>query len=526
MPNLAAGASHSQTTMVPIPAGTAPGAYWVIAKADWANTILETVETNNTARSSSITIGPDLVVSAVSAPATAAPGGPLTINETTRNQGSGTAASSVVAFYLSTNLNWDAVDVRIGSRFVSDLAAGASQSAATTVTIPASTTTGAYYIIARADDEGTVAEVSESNNVRSTNQVAIGPDLAIVSVSAPAATAAGATMVVTDTTRNQGSASAAASRTAFYLSTNTTFDAADVRLGDRAVPVLNAGAQQLASTTLTVPASTVSGVYYVIARADDLSSVSETSESNNTRASASLTIGPDLVVTSVTAPVDAGAGSPLTVTDTVKNIGTGASPSVAAALYLSTNTTLDTADVALAQRTIPALAQGATNTASTVVTIPAATATGYYYIIEHVDADGTALEASESNNTGRTSLIRIGPDLALQPLSAPSSAVAGASIVVTDTTVNIGGGAALASTTTLYLSTNLTLDAADTMLGSRSVPALTAGATSTGSTTVVLSATLPAGTYYLFAKADATDAVSETFEGNNTRLFSITVSVP
>ena len=148
-------------------------------------------------------------------------------------------------------------------------------------------------------------------------------------------------MVVTDTTRNQGSASAAASRTAFYLSTNTTFDAADVRLGDRAVPVLNAGAQQLASTTVTVPASTVSGVYYVIARADDLSSVSETSESNNTRASASLTIGPDLVVTSVTAPVDAGAGSPLTVTDTVKNIGTGASPSVEAALFLSTNTTLE-----------------------------------------------------------------------------------------------------------------------------------------------------------------------------------------
>ncbi len=48
----------------------------------------------------------------------------------------------------------------------------------------------------------------------------------------------------------------------------------------------------------------------------------------------------------------------------------------------------------------------------------------------------------------------------------------GSTITVTDTTRNVGGGLADASTTSFYLSTNPTLDAADLWLGGRAVPAL------------------------------------------------------
>ena len=50
------------------------------------------------------------------------------------------------------------------------------------------------------------------------------------------------------------------------------------------------------------------------------------------------------------------------------------------------------------------------------------------------------LESQESNNTN-TRGFQVGPDLALAGFSGPSKGAAGIPFVVTDTTVNEGGGA-------------------------------------------------------------------------------------
>jgi subtilase family serine protease len=47
------------------------------------------------------------------------------------------------------------------------LASGATSAGSTSVTIPAGTAPGAYYILARADATGAVAESSETNNATS-----------------------------------------------------------------------------------------------------------------------------------------------------------------------------------------------------------------------------------------------------------------------------------------------------------------------------------------------------------------------
>jgi len=54
------------------------------------------------------------------------------------------------------------------------------------------------------------------------------------------------------------------------------------------------------------------------------------------------------------------------------------------------------------------------------------------------------------------------------------------------------------------------------VLGSRAIPALAPGVSDTGSITVTIPAGTPTGTLYVFAKADAGGAVSETSEANNT----------
>ncbi len=521
IPSLVAGATSTGPTSLTIPAGTTTGTYYIIAKADADGLIFETSEINNTA-SGAIKIGPDLIVSSFTVPSAGGDGLPITVNETTKNQGGGSAAASTTKFYLSTNTTWDAGDVALGSRPIPALAAAAVSTGPTSLTIPAGTTSGSYYVIAKSDADGLVLETIESNNTLS-RAIKIGPDLIVSALTVPATSAAGGTISVTDTTKNQPAMSTApASTTKLYLSTNTTWDTGDTYLGSRSIPSLAAGAVSAGPTSLTIPLGTTTGTYYVIAKADADGLVWETSETNNT-ASGAIKIGPDLIVSALTVPSSAAAGAAISVTDTTKNQGGGSAAASATRLYLSTNTTWDAGDVTLGSRSIPALAAAAVSTGPTSLTIPPGTATGTYYIIAKADADGLVVETSETNNTA-SGAIKIGPDLIVSALTVPTSAAAGATISVTDTTKNQGGGTASASTTTLYLSTNATYEAGDTSLGSRAVPILAALATSAGSTSVTIPVGTTPGTYYILARADSNASVAETIETNNVTSKAITIT--
>ena len=517
--SLSVGQVSSGSTTVTIPASTAGGTYYVIAQADASDVLVETTETNNT-RTVSMQIGPDLVVSAMSVPATAGAGGTITVTDTSKNQGLGVADPCVTRFYLSANATLDAADTVLGERAVPALSAGQVSSGSTAVTIPAATAAGTYYVIAKADAGNAVPETAETNNTRA-NPTAIGPDLAVSAISVPTTVGAGATITVTDTTKNQGAGEAGPAITRFYLSANTTIDAADTVLGERAVPALSAGQVSSGSTAVTIPAETAAGTYYVVAKADAGNAVPETAETNNTRAS-STAIGPDLVVSAMSVPTTAGAGGTITVTDTTKNQSGGGADSTITRFYLSINTTFEAADTVLGERAVPALIAGQVSSGSTAVTIPAAAAAGMYYVIAKADAGNAVLETAETNNT-RANSIAIGPDLAVSAMSVPTTAGAGATITVTDTTKNQGGGEAGSTITRYYLSTNTTYDAADTVLAERAVAALSAGQVSSGSTAVTIPAATAAGMYYVIAKADASNAVPETAETNNTRANSIAI---
>ena len=178
----------------------------------------------------------------------------------------------------------------------------------------------------------------------------VGPDLMIFTLTAPATGAAGGTMTVTDTVKNQGAGQAAASRTRFYFSANSVLDAADVLLADtRAVPALAAGSTSTGTTMLTIPSSTVAGTYFIIGKADGDDAVGETNETNNTSAR-SILIGADLVVSAMSVPGNGGADSTIVVSDTTKNQGGATAAASVTRFYLSANAVLDTGDV-LAGRT-------------------------------------------------------------------------------------------------------------------------------------------------------------------------------
>ena len=86
-------------------------------------------------------VAPNLVVTALTVPATASAGSVMAISGTTKNQGTGASSASTTRFYLSANTGIEASDPVVGSSAVGTLAVGASAAASLNVTIPGDTGT-------------------------------------------------------------------------------------------------------------------------------------------------------------------------------------------------------------------------------------------------------------------------------------------------------------------------------------------------------------------------------------------------
>ena len=142
MGELAPNGTATASTVLQIPAGTLPGSYYVIAKADWNDNVAESLETNNIKASGVIRIGGDLVVTAVSAPATGMANGPITVTDTTKNQGAAPVPGSVTGFYLSPNGTYNSTDAFLGSRVVGSLGPSATDAGFHAVRHPTRNGTG------------------------------------------------------------------------------------------------------------------------------------------------------------------------------------------------------------------------------------------------------------------------------------------------------------------------------------------------------------------------------------------------
>ena len=169
-----------------------------------------------------------------------------------------------------------------------------------------------------------------------------------------------------------------------------------MRLASRSVPVLAPGATSAKTTSVTLPAISA-GTWYLIISADDTQSITETVETNNTRA-VSFLVGPDLTVATLTLPFTVTAGSTLSVGDSVKNVGAATAGASVIRFYLSANTVFDTGDTLLGERAVGSIAAGLTNSGTTSITIPTGLS-GSYYVFAIADSANQVEEASEGNNT-------------------------------------------------------------------------------------------------------------------------------
>lgn len=236
---------------------------------------------------------PDLVIVApFSLPTSVLPGGSYPLSAVIKNQGGGGSQFNCIGYYLSADVVWDATDAYLGASCQSLLFTGQSGTCSIVGTIPALVPVGPRYLVLVADPLNAEQESDETNNVLSFAVTVAGggspllPDLELwrPSLSFAAVPPGGSTGAFTFIF-NRGPGSAGAYEIGYYLSADTVFSASsDVFLGlvtgSLSVP---SGTIHFAPT-LTVPATTAPGSYYLVLMADPRNVIAETNENNNSRA--------------------------------------------------------------------------------------------------------------------------------------------------------------------------------------------------------------------------------------------------
>ncbi|MGI4873785.1 MAG: CARDB domain-containing protein [Janthinobacterium lividum] len=526
---LSAGYSNYRSSTAAVPNNTTPGTYYILFAADYQNQVAEGDETNNVTAVSFTVLapGPDLTVTqqylnSYSLPA----GGTTTTYAYINNVGNQVASSSNLGFYLSTNTVFDAADVLLTTSTGTALAAGGSSYRSATLTVPLGTSAGTYYVLYVADPANAVAESNENNNVVWQSLTVYAPTIDLTIYSAyltPSQVSPGGTVSVSGYEYNQGNANAGSHRVGYYLSTNAILDASDVLLGNSPIASVSATYSTSFSSTLTIPAATATGTYYVLFVADDLNQIAESNENNNLSYQTLQVVAPgiDLTISSAyTSTSQSVASGTLSVSCYLNNLGTTSTAANAATVgyYLSTNTIFDASDVLMSSS--PGVTVGANGSVyrSASVTVPTGTTAGTYYVLFVADPSNTVAETNENNNVAYQYLLVVAPTIDLYPYSPYLSvtyATAGSSITTSSYLYNQGNAVASPATMGYYLSTNTVLDASDVLLSSNTISSIAGNSYSSVYGSATIPATTPTGTYYILFVADYLNQLVESNENNN-----------
>ncbi len=287
--SLAAGVSRTDSAYLSFHTNLVAGDYYLFAKADADNTVLESNENNNLISKLIIVTKPDLLISNLTIPASAVGGEGFYLDYTLTNEGS-TGADwycSTTKFYLSTDKTLDANDTYLTNEYTLSLGGGESQTSSVYIPLSDNLKPDTYYIIVQADSENEVEESNENNNIVSQAITLTPPlqsDLTITDLVAPDSVNTGSSLNISYTLRNQGRSGTGwpFNFTKFYLSKDDTLDSADVEIGSDSAEEINPGTAQTRNISLEIPVKFRGDTYYLFAKVDPGEYIVESNENNNT----------------------------------------------------------------------------------------------------------------------------------------------------------------------------------------------------------------------------------------------------
>ncbi len=519
-------ASQSSSESISLGAPSSAGAYYYGACVESVSDESDTG--NNCSLAVTVTVGAapatDLVVDAPTVSnSTPTAGASFTLSATVRNQGTGQSAATTLRYYRSTDATITDIDTEVGTDAVSSLSASRTSSESISLTAPSSA--GTYYYGACVDNVS--GESNTGNNCSSGVTVTVSgtpppsgsPDLIVESPSVNDNTlTTGQSFTLRATVRNQGNASSASTTLRYYRSSASS----DTEVGTDGVSSLPAGDTSAESISLTAPSS--AGTYYYGACVESVSGESDTG--NNCSSGVTVTVSgtpppsgsPDLIVESPSVNDNTlTTGQSFTLRATVRNQGNASSASATLRYYRSSASS----DTEVGTDGVSSLPAGDTSAESISLTAPSEAGTYYYAAC----VDPVTGESDTGNNCSSAVTVTVGaapsPDLVVDsPTVSNSSPTAGASFTLRATVRNQGAARSGSTTLRYYLSTDATVSASDTQVGTDLVSAISASRTSAES--ISLNALSDAGTYYYGACVDAVSGESDA--GNNCSA-AVTVTV-
>lgn len=537
-------ASANGTITVTIPTTATAAKSYIIAHVDWDDRVKnESSNSNNTyvAAVDIVTQKPDLSIKTFSLNPTSSAGYGQKVKVTynVQNIGTGEAAGTYYLAMYYADSNASSATLTYITRVTLPKIAAKSDTGNQTVDIdlPRNVVYGTRYIHYFIDYTNQIDEIREDNN-RGAVSLTINryPNLRIYALSvAPTSQVAGGEIRLSYTAYNEGSSKAGASTIYCYYSVDKVLGSGDLRMaGQIDIPALDAQTTSSGVTSFTLPTAGVTdGTRYVVCRIDALSRVGETSETDNDKEFAITIIRAiaDLQMDTWQVPTSSpGYNDKVSIPYRVKNQGNADAGESTLAFYYTDSATFATT-IPLGTVKIKALKAGETASDTFVATLPNNVLTGTRYIHYFIDSENKVSESIETNNQGSQSFNITGQaNFQVTVLSLnPTSQIPGGQVAVTYRIKNTGLSRFTQNTYfRFYFSTDTTIDASDTVLGTLYSPPLNAGdswpSTGDGTLTVVVPSSATTGTFYIGVWADYSDLEKESDEKDNTKTAPIQIT--
>ena len=343
---------------------------------------------------------------------------------------------------------------------------------------------------------------------------------------------------LTFTVRNRGTAAAATSAAAYYLSSDYTLSDDDQRLGSIGCGNIGRGESEAESIFVRFPLSIAPGPYFIIVKADYTSRVFESDKANNI-ASAALTviphIPPDLRLEILSVdPSRQVRGGTVRFRYRVHNDGEGQVSNYTLRPYYSEDRIITTGDQAGALGNYGIILEPRSTGRESFgqITIPMSATPGDRYVGAIVDPGNEIPESSETNNWRSFPIYVMSDGLPDLTIATFRVRVLGVRLAVGDEisifcrVENRGSAAASKCAVNYYLSDGLAIDRSARYIGGTSIStrgSLAAGAGFDFSYKPRIPTNVRPGDKYLLAVVDSAAEVTEQNENNNQAHFAVKI---
>ena len=283
----------------------------------------------------------------------------------------------------------------------------------------------------------------------------------------------------------------------------------------------NVASAAVSGSTITVTAASP-GSATITVTARDPGGLSATQSVRVTVASAGA---PDLEFTNVTpTSVTGSPGGSVEADFTIRNTGDATAPTTTIRLYQSSNSTISTTDSEISSNSFSSLAAGRSRTITGTVRLPSQASGTFYF---GICIDAVTGESDTQNNCSQGVRVTVGgaggADLVVSLSKSSVTVSPGGSFSYDVTVLNQGDAASAATRLRTFASTNSTIATTDTQIGdAASVPSLQPSQSASGTQTITVGASVPAGTIYV---GNCVDAVSGESDTDNNCSSAITVTI-